>query len=54
MLKETQLVLMQPQTVLMSNKLTQKLKICQSVKTTVSYTDAGICAMKSEDSNLYV
>lgn len=45
---------MQPQTVLMSNKLIQKLEICQSVKTTESYTDAGICAIKSEDSNLYM
>lgn len=46
-------MLMQPQNVLMSNKI-QKLEICQCVKTTVSHTDAGIRAITSEDRDLYM
>lgn len=44
MLKDTQLGIIQTQTVLMSNKVREKLKICKSTKTTVSYTDAEMCA----------
>jgi len=53
-LEDTQLVLMQPQTVLMSNKLIQKLEICRSVETRGSDIDAGICSIKPEDSNRYM
>lgn len=48
-LKDTQLGMIQTQTVLMSNKLREKLEICKSIKTTVSYADAKMCARKSED-----
>lgn len=41
MIKDTEMI--QTQTVLMSNKLGENLKLCKSTKTTVSYPDAETC-----------
>lgn len=43
-LKDTHLGMIQTQTMLMSNKVREKLEICKSTKTTVSYTAAEMCA----------
>lgn len=42
--KRHSLEMIQTQTVLMSNKLGENLKLCKSTKTTVSYPDAETCA----------